>query len=76
MTRKSCAVEMRNAILRNYLKLLFKESELVSGDSEAIKKFPDKYIVPEKLVAEHLAQIKMPATRRRRKRLKGSEWND
>ena len=50
---------MRNAIQRNYLKLLFKESELVSVDSEAIKKFPDKYIVPEKLVAEHLAQIKM-----------------
>ncbi|CAH3029794.1 unnamed protein product [Porites evermanni] len=41
---------------------LFEESELVSGDSEAIRKFSDKYIVPEKLVAEyveHLAQIKM-----------------
>ena len=38
------------------------ESELVSGDSEAIRKFSDKYIVSEKLVtgyAEHLAQIKM-----------------
>ena len=37
-------------------------SKLVSGDSEAIIKFSDKYIVPEKLVAEyaeHIAQIKM-----------------
>ena len=34
----------------------------VSGDREAIRKFSDKYIVPEKLVAEHvehLIQIKM-----------------
>ena len=41
---------------------MFEESELVSGDSEAIRKFSDKYIVPEKLVAEyveHLAQIQM-----------------
>jgi len=41
---------------------LFEESELVSGDNEAIRKFSDKYIVHEKLVAEyveHLAQIKM-----------------
>ena len=41
---------------------MFEESELVSGDSEAIRKFSDKYIVPVKLVAEyvrHLAQIKM-----------------
>ena len=47
---------------RAQIKLLFEESELVSGDSEAIRKFSDKYIVPEKLVAgyaEHLAQIKM-----------------
>ena len=38
------------------------ESKPVSGDGEAIRKFSDKYIVPEKLVAEyaeHLAQIKM-----------------
>jgi len=44
------------------IKRLFEESELVSGDSEAIKKFSDKYIVPEMPVAEyveHLAQIKM-----------------
>ena len=37
------------------------ESKPVSGDGEAIRKFSDKYIVPEKLVAEyaeHLAQIK------------------
>ena len=47
---------------RAQIKRLFEESELVSGDSEAIRKFSDKYIVPEKLVAEyveHLAQIKM-----------------
>jgi len=42
-----------------------------SGNSEAIRKFSDKYIVPDKLVAEyvvHLAQI-----RGRKRRLKGSE---
>ena len=47
---------------RGQIKWLFEESELVSGDSEAIRKFSDKYIVPEKLVAEyveHLAHIKM-----------------
>ena len=47
---------------RGQIKRLFEESELVSGDSEAIRKFSDKHIVPEKLVAEyieHLAQIKM-----------------
>ena len=41
---------------------MLEENELVSGDSEAIRKFSDKYIVPEKLVAEyveHLAQIQM-----------------
>ena len=46
---------------RAQIKRLFEESELVSGDSEAIRKFSDKYIFPEKLVAEyveHLAQIK------------------
>ena len=35
---------------------------MVSGDSEAVRKFSNKYIVPVKLVAEyaeHLAQIKM-----------------
>ena len=38
------------------------ESKLVRGDSEAIRKFSDEYIVPEKLVAEyteHLVQITM-----------------
>ena len=41
---------------------MLEENELASGDSEAIRKFSDKYIVPEKLVAEyveHLAQIQM-----------------
>ena len=48
---------------RAQIKRLFEESELVSGDSMAVRKFSDKYIVPEKLVAEyveHLAQIKIP----------------
>ena len=40
---------------RAQIKRLFEESELVSGDSEAIWKFSDKYIVPEKLVAEYVA---------------------
>ena len=47
---------------RAQIKRLFEESKLVSVNSEAIRKFSDKYIVPEKLVAEyaeHLAQIKM-----------------
>ena len=47
---------------RAQIKRLFEESELDNGDIEAIRKFSDKYIVPEKLVAEyveHLAQIKM-----------------
>ena len=56
-----------------------------SGNSEAIRKFSDKYIVPEKLVAEyvvHLAQIKIrkekkkeETERERMKRLK-HEYND
>ena len=44
------------------IKRLFEESKLVSGDSGAIRKFSDKYIVAVKLVAdyaEHLAQMKM-----------------
>ena len=46
---------------RAQIKRLFEESKLVSGDSGAIRKFSDKYIVAEKLLAEyaeHLAQIK------------------
>ena len=46
---------------RAQIKRLFEESEVVSGDSEAIRKFSAKYIVPEKLVeeyVEHLAEIK------------------
>jgi len=66
------------------IKRSFEQSELVSGDSEAIRKFSDKYIVPEKLVAEyveHLAQIKMrkkkkeETERERMERLK-REYND
>ena len=47
---------------RAQIRRLLEESELVSGDSEAIRKFSDKYIFPEKLVpeyVEHLSQIKM-----------------
>ena len=56
LSRTTFSLELR------LMKRLFEESELVSGDSEDIRKFSDKYIVPEKLVAEfveHLAQIKM-----------------
>ena len=63
---------------RAQIKRLFEESEVVSGDSEAIRKFSDKYIVPEKLVeeyVEHLAEIKKCAGRKRKRRLKGSKWN-
>ena len=44
------------------IKRLFVGSKLVSWDSEAIRKYSEKYIDPEKLVAEyaeHLAKIKM-----------------
>ena len=70
---------------RAQIKRLFEESELVSGDSEAIRRFSDKYIVPEKLVAEyveHLAQIKMrkekkkEETERERMERLNREYND
>ena len=38
---------------RAQIKRLFEERELVSGDSEAFREFSDKYIFPEKLVAEY-----------------------
>ena len=57
------------------------ERELVSGDSEAFRKFPDKYIFPEKLVAEHaehLAQIKMSKEKKKeeteRERMERPNW--
>ena len=37
---------------------MFEGSILVSGDSEAIREFSDKYIVPEKLVAEYVEQMR------------------
>ena len=37
---------------RAQIKRLFEERELVSGDSEAFRKFSDKYISPEKLAEE------------------------
>ena len=70
---------------RAQIKRLFEESELVSGDSMAIRKFSEKYIVPEKLVAEyveHLAQIKIPQekkkeeTERERTEQLNREYND
>jgi len=70
---------------RAQIKGLFEESKLVSGDSEAIREFSDKYIVPEKLVAEyveHLAQIKMrkekkkEETERERMERQNREYND
>ena len=63
---------------RAQIERLFEESEVVSGDSEAIRKFSDKYIVPEKLVeeyVEHLAELKKWARRKRKRRLKGNKWN-
>ena len=56
---------------RAEIKRLFEESKLVSGDSGAIRKFSDKYIVAEKLVAEyaeHLAQIKMRKEKNKKKK--------
>ena len=70
---------------RAQIKRLFEESELVSGDSEAIRRFSEKYIVPEKLVAEyveHLSQIKMrkekkkEETERERTERLNREYND
>ena len=70
---------------RPQIKQMFEESELVSGDSEAIRNFSDKYIVPEKLVAkyaEHIAQIKMSKEKKKeeteRERMKrvNREYND
>ena len=67
------------------IKRLFEESELISGDSATIRKFSDKYIVPEKLAAEyveHLAQIKMreekkkEETERERIERLNREYND
>ena len=66
---------------RAQIKRLFEESELVSGDSEAIRKFSEKYIFPEKLVAEyveHLAQIKMRKEKKKeeteRERVERLNW--
>ena len=42
---------------RAQIKRLLEESELVSGDSEAIRKFSDKYIFPEKLVSEYVEHL-------------------
>ena len=68
------------------IKPLFEESELVSGESKAIRKFSDKYIVPKKLVTEnveHLAQIKVQKEKEERGDWKGAngmaeppEYND
>ena len=56
------AVSRTTSSLELRIKRLFEESEVVSGDSDAIRKFSDKCIGSEKLVAEyveHLAQIKI-----------------
>jgi len=68
---------MTDCYFQPWIKRLFEESELVSRDSEAIRTFSDKYIVPEKLVAdyvEHLAQIKMHKEKKKEE-TEGSEWN-
>ena len=55
-------------------------SILVSGDSEAIRAFSDKYIVPEKLVAEYLEQMRKEKMKEenRRERIErlNREYND
>ena len=61
-TTPPMAVSRTTSSLDLRIKRLFEESEVVSGDSDTIRKFSDKCIGPEKLVAEyveHLAQIKI-----------------
>ena len=43
---------------RAQIKRFFEGGILVSGDSEAVREFSDKYIVPEKLVAEYVEQMR------------------
>ena len=53
---------------RAQIKRKFKAGELKCGDSEAIKKFTNEYIVPEKLVTDyvdHLAQIAIQKEKRK-----------
>ena len=47
---------------------MFQKGKLKAGDKKAIKEFPEKYIVSEKLVAdyiEHLTDIEMRKDKRR-----------
>ncbi|KAK2573031.1 hypothetical protein P5673_002061 [Acropora cervicornis] len=55
---------------RAQIKRKFKAGELKCGDSEAIKKFSNEYIVPEKLVTDyvdHLAQVAIQKEKRKAK---------
>ena len=69
---------------RGQIKQLFEESELVSGESEAIRKFSDKYIVPGKLVVEYAGQLaqkkmrneKKEVTKRERMERLNRQYND
>ena len=65
---------------RAQIKWLLEGSILVSGDSEAIRAFSDKYIVPEKLVAEYLEQMRKEKmkeeNRRERMERLNREYND
>jgi len=59
---------------------LFEGSILVSGASEAIREFSDKHIVPEKLVAEYVEQMRKEKmkeeNRRERMERLNREYND
>ncbi|RMX48903.1 hypothetical protein pdam_00008312 [Pocillopora damicornis] len=88
LTERKRQWEVREALETMNHKLtfrLFEESELVREDSEAIRKFSDKCIVPEKLVAEyveHLVHLKMrkekkkEETERERMERLNQEYND
>ena len=61
---------------------MFQEGKLKAGDEKAIIEFSEKYVVSEKLVAEHLTDIEMRKDERQtdndRKRAekKQQEYND
>ena len=65
---------------RAQIKRLFVRSILVSVDSESIREFSDKYIVPKKLVAEYVEQMRKEKmkeeNRRDRMERLNREYND
>ena len=61
---------------RAQIKRLFEESKLVSGDSEAIGEFSNKFIVPQKLVADKNEQREEEETEREGRERLNREYND